>query len=371
MFSKSLDIAEAHPQFSKEDRYTPCPPIPRPSPTDSGGPGGRAGPRVSSPIWRGRLPVSRGEGRSAEADAQEEERGPPGVPGDPGSARPGPWAALGCGQWASGPVQLPFPVHTGLCPGAARLSTPTRVEVVALGAAGSPGRGRGCAGPRRPCTLPSPPGPLHPACRARCPAAPAARQRPWRGLAWPGAPGSPSVPPPTPAALRWRVLPATQLPGLDSRAWKRPQQSAAASLLPSCRAASSQLLPLPAAVRGRPPLGPPARAPFSWLRAEGPARQIQVDWAGAAEGEAPAPWLRQVGWGSEGRRRGLQPTGAGSLASGGPAPPRGPGAGRGVGSVAGRAVWLPFTLFCPLLSCGCLDPSGFLPLRMAGAGAQG
>ena len=32
MFSKSLDIAEAHPQFSKEDRYTPCPPHPPPQP---------------------------------------------------------------------------------------------------------------------------------------------------------------------------------------------------------------------------------------------------------------------------------------------------------------------------------------------------
>lgn len=32
MFSKSLDIAEAHPQFSKEDRYTPCPPAPPPAP---------------------------------------------------------------------------------------------------------------------------------------------------------------------------------------------------------------------------------------------------------------------------------------------------------------------------------------------------
>lgn len=35
-----------------------------------------------------------------------------------------------------------------------------------------------------------------------------------------------------------------------------------------------------------------------------------------------------------------------------------------------RCGWTAFTL-CPLLSCGCLDPSGFLPLRMAGAGAQG
>lgn len=169
-----------------------------------------------------------------------------------------------------------------------------------------------------------------PALQAPCtpPAGPAARQRPWRGLAWPGAPGSPSVPPPTPAALRWRVLPAAQLPGLDGRAWKPPQQSAAASLLPSGRAASSQLLPLLAAVRGRPPLGPPARAPFSWLRASGPARQIQVDRAGAAKGKAPAPWLRQVGWGSEGRRRGAPAHGC-----------RGPGQ-RGPGSSPRPRSWL-------------------------------
>lgn len=51
VFSKSLDIAEAHPQFSKEDRYTPCPSIPSSQPqmqdsclsqADRGGPGGRA-----------------------------------------------------------------------------------------------------------------------------------------------------------------------------------------------------------------------------------------------------------------------------------------------------------------------------------------
>ena len=93
----------------KDPRVPHAPLIPRPSPTDSGGPGGRAGLRVATRLWRGSLPVSRGEGWSAEADAQEEERGPLGGPGDPGSAHPGPWAALGYGQRASGPVRLPFP----------------------------------------------------------------------------------------------------------------------------------------------------------------------------------------------------------------------------------------------------------------------
>lgn len=128
--------------------------------------------------------MSRGEGWSAEADAQEEERGPPGVPGDPGSARPGPWAALGCGQWASGPVQLPFPaphwpvsggrpaVHTdqsgGARPGRRRL----------------PRKGQGLCGSQEV---------LHPACRARCPAAPVAGPRlargPWLPLRAPSHPG--------------------------------------------------------------------------------------------------------------------------------------------------------------------------------------
>lgn len=100
----------------------------------------------------------------------------------------------------SGPLCLfgyPSPLHTGLCPGAALLSTRTRVAVVAPGAAGSPGRGRGRVGPRRPCMWPSPPGPRHPACRARCP-----RQCPWWGLACSGPPSSPSVPPPPRRLLR-------------------------------------------------------------------------------------------------------------------------------------------------------------------------
>ena len=136
----------------------------------------------------------------------------------------------------SGPRLLfsyPSPLHTGLCPGAAPLSTRTRVAVVAPGAAGSPGRGRGCAGPRRPCTRPSPLGPWCPACRARCPAVSVAGPC----LLWPPRLPlrAPSLTPP--AALRWRDVPTAQLPGLDSRAWTRPVSLCAAFLLPLCRAA--------------------------------------------------------------------------------------------------------------------------------------
>nr|XP_031531037.1 serine/threonine-protein kinase BRSK2 [Vicugna pacos] len=54
MFSKSLDIAEAHPQFSREDRYTPCPPTPPPAPKMAAGLA--AGLRPSRPASRGRGP---------------------------------------------------------------------------------------------------------------------------------------------------------------------------------------------------------------------------------------------------------------------------------------------------------------------------
>ena len=57
MFSKSLDIAEAHPQFSKEDRYTPCPPAPPPQPT---------------PLRQGNLPEAGGRAGSGQAEAPEE-----------------------------------------------------------------------------------------------------------------------------------------------------------------------------------------------------------------------------------------------------------------------------------------------------------
>lgn len=63
MFSKSLDIAEAHPQFSKEDRYTPCPPIPRPpAPRMTVGLVAGLGLRCFQPsqLWRGRPPASWG-----------------------------------------------------------------------------------------------------------------------------------------------------------------------------------------------------------------------------------------------------------------------------------------------------------------------
>lgn len=63
MFSKSLDIAEAHPQFSKEDRYTPCPPIPRPpAPKTTVGLVAGLGPRRIRPsqLWRGNPPASWG-----------------------------------------------------------------------------------------------------------------------------------------------------------------------------------------------------------------------------------------------------------------------------------------------------------------------
>lgn len=66
MFSKSLDIAEAHPQFSKEDRYTPCPPIPRPPvPKTAAGLVAGLGLRCiwPSPLWQGNLPASRGRAR--------------------------------------------------------------------------------------------------------------------------------------------------------------------------------------------------------------------------------------------------------------------------------------------------------------------
>lgn len=52
MFSKSLDIVEAHPQFSKEDRYTPCPPAPAPQP---------------SPLRQGNLPEAGGRAGSGPA----------------------------------------------------------------------------------------------------------------------------------------------------------------------------------------------------------------------------------------------------------------------------------------------------------------
>lgn len=345
MFSKASISLKPTSNSAKKTGIHPAPHPRPPAPQTAAGLGAGLGLVGWPPHLARETSREPGEGWSAEADAQEEERCPPGVPGDPGSARPGPGLPSAVVSGLLGLFLAPLPpLHTGLCP--SPLSTRTRVEVASPGRH-RPQEGAGLCGSRRSCTPP---------CRARLPGS--ARG----GLAWPGAPGSPSSPLPPSAALRWRVLPATQLPGLDSRAGSVPTARCcfSASFVLSGKLAAAAL---PAAVRGRPPLGPPARVPFSWLRAEGPARQIQVDWGGAAEGEAPA-WVAASGWGggqrvvaggSSPRVLGAQPAGLGSS-------PR-PRSWPRVGSVAGRAVWLPFTLFCPLSPVAASDPSGFLPSK--------
>lgn len=70
VFSKSLDIAEAHPQFSKEDRYTPCPPAPAPQPPSDVGLVAGLGRRCiqHAPLWPGNLPASQGTAGSGQAE---------------------------------------------------------------------------------------------------------------------------------------------------------------------------------------------------------------------------------------------------------------------------------------------------------------
>lgn len=101
VFSKSLDIAEAHPQFSKEDRYTPCPPAPAPQPPSDVGLVAGLGRRCTPhpPLWPGNLRASRGTAGSGQAEprrsgAAGEAAGRPRRDGRP-TVLPLPWGPRG------------------------------------------------------------------------------------------------------------------------------------------------------------------------------------------------------------------------------------------------------------------------------------
>lgn len=91
MFSKSLDIAEAHPQFSKEDRYTPCPSVHPPSP------------RHTAPAWPGRhrqgLEAGLGCRHSLALALWEWNVQPAKEGARPAVLRPGGVGTLGQGRW--------------------------------------------------------------------------------------------------------------------------------------------------------------------------------------------------------------------------------------------------------------------------------
>lgn len=208
------------------------------------------------------------------------------------------------------------------------------------------------------------------------------------------APGPP-LPPPAPAcaspallrALAALVLAPSFLSSVSRDRLVRqegvhaaPLSPAAAAPLSLCPAASSRLACGRWGGRQLPPTSPPA--PFSASGSFGPGSECSPGLGQAGSGVLrggsalpPGSGLCQLaGWESEGHRHGAPAhrcwgTGQRGLSSG--PRPRGQLRCGQCGRAGGWAVWTPFTLFCPLLSRGCLDPSGFLALRMAGAGAQG